>query len=194
MKSKMSLKKEIANIVDSADFLGSRKIQCNIYERKKQITQTNMYMTEVVNEHGFKCIYHFKGDYKDMLLKRAASIRKETTYKFKDRENGTSTQKIILYLKEHKEALQVLCDINCLMKARKYDTQEACSILFKDKKQLPSNICLESANGRCKPTIYRFYMGNYFQRTKIEYLIDYILPILPKSYFGRIERIEDFNK
>jgi len=187
-KSRISLKKEIANIVNSAEFLGNRKVRCDIYNTKEYISQTNMYVTEIVDEHGNKCIYHFEGGCKDMLLKRAASFRKETVYKFKDSENGTSTQKVIIFLKEHKEALQVLCDINSLMKAHDYGVQEACSILFKDKKHLPPNFGMERVNGRSQPAIYCFYMGRYFRSTKIEYLIDYILPILPKVYFDGLER------
>lgn len=186
-KSKMSLKKEIVGIIDNAEFLGNRKIAGSQYDKRKQISQTNMYVTEVIDEHGCKRIYHFNGNYKDVLLQRAASINRATSYKFKDRENGTSTQKIMLFLKEHKEALQALYDINYLMTAHKYNAQEACRVLFKDKKQLPPNIRIEGTNGFYKPTIYRFYTDSYFRSTRIEYLIDYILPILPKAYFNGLE-------
>lgn len=196
MKSKMSLKKEIANIIDNAEFLGNKIVNCNIYEGKKHIPQTNMYVTEVVNEHGYKCVYYFKENSKDILLQRAASAseRKATSYKFKDRENGNNTQKVVLYLKEHKETLQVLCDIRYLMKAHKCGAQEACKVLFKDKKQLPHNFYVDTANGFNRSTIYYFYGGVHFPCIKIEYLIDYMLPILPKSYFEGIERLADINE
>ena len=57
MKGKISLKKEIANIIDNAEHLGDRKVKCNRYN----MVQTNMCVAEVVNEHGYKCTYYFKG-------------------------------------------------------------------------------------------------------------------------------------
>lgn len=186
----MTLKKEIGSILDEAEFIGDRRVEYPLYRgRKVQLLQTNMYVTERINEQGYKCIYHFDGDIKGALLRRAASIRKEIPYKFKDSENGIRTQKVILFLKEHKESLQALCDISYLMKSHNYDVQEACRVLFKDKKTLPSCFCLERKSGRSKISTYRFYMDGYYQHTEIEYLLD-MLCILPKSY---LKGIDSFN-
>lgn len=182
MKGKISLKKEIANIIDNAEHLGDRKVKCNRYN----MVQTNMCVAEVVNEHGYKCTYYFKENCKDLLLQRAAAIQRGTSYKFKTRDNGNSTQQILLFLKENSDALQVLHDINYLMKTNNYNAQQACRILFKDKKQLPPNFCQVRTNDSCNPIIYRFYMNSYSQRINIEYLMENILPILPKSYWKGI--------
>lgn len=182
MKNEISLKKEIANIIDNAKHFGDRKVKYNGYN----IVQTNMCVAEVVKEHGYKCTYYFKEDCKDLLLQRAAAIQRGTSYKFKARDNGNSTQQILLFLKKNRDALQVLHDINYLMKANNYNAQEACRVLFKDKKQSPPNFCLERTNDSCNPTIYCFYMNSYSQRINIEYLIENILPILPKSYWEGI--------
>ena len=139
MKGKISLKKEIANIIDNAEYLGDRKVKCNWYN----MVQTNMCVAEVVNEHGYKCTYHFKEDSKDVLLQRAAAIQRGTSYKFKAGDNGNSTQQILLFLKENRDALQVLHDINYLMKANNCNAQQACRVLFKDKKQSPPNFAGE---------------------------------------------------
>ncbi|MEB3373880.1 hypothetical protein SFC43_13530 [Bacteroides sp. CR5/BHMF/2] len=40
----------------------------------------------------------------------------------------------MLFLKENKEALQALIDIDYLMRTYNYDVQKACGILFKDKR------------------------------------------------------------
>ena len=72
MKGKISLKKEIANIIDNAEHLGDRKVKCNRYN----MVQTNMCVAEVVNEHGYKCTYYFKENCKDLLLQRAAAIQR----------------------------------------------------------------------------------------------------------------------
>lgn len=186
----MTLKKEIGSILDGAKFIGNRKVEYSLYRgRKVHLLQTNMYVTERINEQGYKCVYHFDGDIKEELLRRAASIRKKIPYKFKDSENGIRTQKVILFLKEHKESLQALCDINYLMKTYNYDVQKACSVLFKDKKTLPSCFCLERKSDRSKISTYRFYMDGYYQHTEIEYLLD-MLRILPKSY---LKGIDSFN-
>ena len=98
----------------------------------------------------------------------------------------------MLFLKESKEALQVLSDINYLMRNYNYDVQEACGILFKDKKKLPSCFRLDGKNGRSKTPVYRFDMSGYYGNRNIEYLIG-IVRILPKSYLKGIDGVEGSN-
>ena len=186
MKSKVSLKKEITSVLDNAKLVESRKA------RRSRVWETNMYVTERVNEHGCTCTYCFNGDIKEALLKRAASIQRETPMKFKEWQNGNRTQKVMLFLKENKEALQALSDIDYLMRTYNYDAQEACSVLFKDKKKLPSCFRLESKNKQSKAPIYRFDMGGYYGNRNIEYLIG-IVRILPKSYLKGIDGNDDSN-
>lgn len=186
MRSKMSLKKEVASILDTAVISESGKVRHTRYGADNH----NMYVAEIVNEYGYKCAYHFSGDYKEELLKRAASIQRGTPCKFKEWQNGNSTQKVMLFLKENKEVLQVLSDIGYLM--RNYNAQEACGILFKDKKKLPSCFRLDGKNGRSKTPVYRFNMSGYYGNRNIEYLIG-IVRILPKSYLKGIDGSDDSN-
>lgn len=169
------------NILDTAVIFGSVKVGRTRYTANNH----DMYVAERVNEYGYKCAYHFEGDYKEALLKRAASIQRETPMKFKEWQNGNGTQKVMLFLKENKEALQALSDIDYLMRTYNYDAQEACSVLFKDKKKLPSCFRLESKNKQSKALIYRFDMVGYYGNRNIEYLIG-IVRILPKSYLKEI--------
>lgn len=185
----MTLKKEIGSILDEAEFVGDRKVECPRHTGRKYLLQTNMYVTERINEQGYKCVYHFDGDSKEALLHRATSMQKETPYRFKNSENGSGTQKVILLLKERKDALQALCDISYLMKTYNYDVQAACSVLFKDKKALPSCFRLERISNR-KTSIYRFYLDGYYQHKEIKYFLE-ILKILPKSY---LKGIDSFNR
>lgn len=178
----MSLKKEMANILDTAIISGSGKVKRTRYTANNH----DIYVAERVNEYGYKCTYRFEGDYKEELLKRAASIQRGTPCKFKEWQNGNSTQKVMLFLKENKEVLQVLSDIGYLMRNYNYDAQEACGILFKDKKKLPSCFRLESKNKQSKVPLYSFDTGAYFGNRNIEYLIG-IVRILPKSYLKEIE-------
>lgn len=188
MRSQMSLKKEVASILDTAVISESGKIRLTRYTADNH----NMYVAERVNEYGYKCAYHFDGDYKEELLKRAASIQRGTPCKFKEWQNGSSTQKVMLFLKENKEVLQVLSDIDYLMRNYNYDAQEACGILFKDKKKLPSCFRLDGKNGRSKMPVYRFDMSGYCGNRNIEYLIS-IVRILPKSYLKGIDGVEVGN-
>lgn len=188
MRSKMSLKKELASILDTAVISGSGKVGRTRYTANNH----NIYVAERVNEYGYKCTYHFEGDYKEELLKRAASIQRGTPCKFQEWQNGNSTQKVMLFLKENKETLQVLSDIDYLMRNYKYDAQEACGILFKDKKKLPSCFRPDGKNGRSKTPVYRFDMSGYYGNRNIEYLIG-IVRILPKSYLRGIDGSDDSN-
>ena len=156
----MSLKKQLANILDTAIISGSGKVG-----RTRYTANHDIYVAERVNEHGYKCTYHFEGDYKEELLKRAASIQRGTPCKFKEWQNGNSTQKVM---------------------------QEACGILFKDKKKLPSCFRLDGKNGRSKTPVYRFDMSGYYGNRNIEYLIG-IVRILPKSYLKGIDGSDDSN-
>lgn len=180
MKGKVSLKKEIIGILDNAKLVENGKA------KRTRVSETNMYVTHRVNEQGYECTYYFDESSKEMLLKRAASIQREMPIKFKEWQNGGRTQKVMLFLKENKEALQALIDIDYLMKTYNYDVQEACRVIFKDKKTLPSCFRLESKNKQSKAPIYSFDTGVYFGNRNIEYLID-IVRILPKSYLKEIE-------
>lgn len=180
MKGKVSLKKEIADILDNAKLVERGKA------KRTRISETSMYVTQSVNEYGYKCTYYFDESSKEVLLKRAASIQRETPLKFKEWQNGNRTQKVMLFLKENKEALQALIDIDYLMRTYNYDVQKACGILFKDKKTLPSCFRLESKNKQSKAPLYSFDTGVCFGNRNIEYLID-IVRILPKSYLKEIE-------
>ena len=74
----------------------------------------------------------------------------------------------------------------------KRQAQEACGILFKDKKKLPSCFRLDGKNGRSKTPVYRFDMSDYYGNRNIEYLIG-IVRILPKSYLKGIDGSDDSN-
>lgn len=176
------------NILDTAVIFGSVKVGRTRYTANNH----DMYVAERVNEYGYKCAYHFEGDYKEELLKRAASIQRGTPCKFKEWQNGNRTQKVMLFLKENKEVLQALSDIDYLMRTYNYDAQEACSVLFKDKKKLPSCFRLESKNKQSKALIYRFDMVGYYENRNIEYLIG-VVRILPKSYLKGIDGNDDSN-
>lgn len=182
MRSKMSLNKELANILDIAVITESGKVRHTRYGADNH----NMYVAERVNEYGYKCAYHFSGDYKEELLKRAASLQRRTPCKFKEWQNGNSTQKVMLFLKENKEVLQVLSDIGYLMRNYNYNAQEACGILFKDKKKLPSCFRLDGKNRYSKVSVYRFNASGYSGDRNIEYLIG-IVRILPKAYLKGID-------
>lgn len=188
MRSKMSLKKEVASILDTAVISESGKVRHTRYGANNH----DIYVAERVNEHGHKCTYRFNGDYKEELLKRAASIQRGTPCKFKEWQNGNSTQKVMLFLKENKEVLQVLSDIGYLMRNYNYNAQEACGILFKDKKKLPSCFRLDGKNGCSKTPVYHFDMSGYYGNRNIEYLIG-IVRILPKSYLKGIDGSDDSN-
>ena len=180
MKGKVSLKKEITDILDNGKLVENRK------SGHTQVSETDMYVTHRVNEQGYECTYYFDESSKEMLLKRAASLQREMPMKFKEWQNGNRTQKVMLFLKENKETLQALIDIDYLMRTYNYDVQKACGILFKDKKKLPSCFRLESKNKQSKAPLYSFDTGAYFGNRNIEYLID-IVSILPKSYLKEIE-------
>lgn len=186
MKSKMPLKKEITDILDNGKLVENRK------SGHTQFSETDMYVTHRVNEQGYECTYYFGESSKEMLLKRAASIQREMPMKFKEWQNGNRTQKVMLFLKENKEALQALIDIDYLMRTYNYDVQKACGILFKDKKKLPSCFRLDGKNGGSKTPIYRFDVGGYYGNRNIEYLIG-IVRILPKSYLRGIDEVDDSN-
>lgn len=186
MRSKVSLVKEITSILDNAKLVEHRS------SRRTRVAENNMFVAERVNEQGYKCTYCFFGGDKDALLKRAASIQKGTPIKFKEWQNGNKTQKVMLFLKENKEALQLLYDIHYLMKTHKYDVQEACSILFKDKKKLPPYFRLGSKNGRCATPIYLFDTSGRFDYRNIEYFIG-IARTLPKSYLEGIDVNDNDN-
>ena len=186
MKRKMPLKKEITDILDNGKLVENRK------SGHTQVSETDMYVTHRVNEQGYECTYYFDESSKEMLLKHAASIQRGTSCKFKEWQNGNSTQKVMLFLKENKEVLQVLSDIGYLMRNYNYDAQEACGILFKDKKKLPSCFRLDGKNGGSKTPIYRFDVGGYYGNRNIEYLIG-IVRILPKSYLRGIDGGDDSN-
>ncbi len=55
---KVSLKKEITSILDNA------------------ILKNGLCITEVTNEQGFKCVYRFPKNMRDLLLKRASKPKK----------------------------------------------------------------------------------------------------------------------
>lgn len=186
MKRKMPLKKEITDILDNGKLVENRK------SGHTQVSETDMYVTHRVNEQGYECTYYFDESSKEMLLKRAASIQREIPIKFKEWQNGNRTQKVMLLLKENKETLQALIDIDYLMRTYNYDVQKACGILFKDKKKLPSCFRLESKNKQSKAPLYSFDTGAYFGNRNIEYLIG-IVRILPKSYLRGIDGGDDSN-
>lgn len=161
------LKKEIASILDSA-----------IPDKKDQWGITRI--VERTNDYGFKCTYRFSEDMREELLKRAGQLKKKSSPKYKPWEY---IQKGLLFLEENQEAIQVLYDIDYLMKEHGYDAQESCGILFKDKKALP-------------PGFYKKYLhhtGPKFYVTLtdgslygVECLIKQ-LPILPKAWLKEIE-------
>lgn len=84
----MSLKKQLANILDTAIISGSGKVG-----RTRYTANHDIYVAERVNEHGYKCTYHFEGDYKEELLKRAASIQRERPANLKSGRTGTAHKK-----------------------------------------------------------------------------------------------------
>lgn len=148
-----------------------------------------MRVSEVVNEHGFKCTYHFKDGFEEILLKRAADIQRNTSCGLKASDRGMKTQKILLYLKENKDALQVFYDINYLMKVYNCDVQEAGRILCKHTTPPPHFFWMRSN----KSLIFSFAAGNRYLDITMEELIRHILPILPKSYLEGLRDPQQIN-
>lgn len=142
--------------------------------------QTNMYITEKVNEHGLKCTYRFSEDAKEVLQGRTRQQKKSPS-KYKGWEY---IQKRLSFLERHKEVIQTLFDINYLLNAHNYDTQKACQILFRDKKVLPSGFRKEySRYTGCSDYIVTADNSRY----TIDSLIS-LLPTLPKAWLKEVER------
>lgn len=167
MVRNVSLKKEIEDILENARL------------------SKNLCVSERINEQGFKCTYSFPGNMREELMRRASrSKRQQPQYK-----GGEYTQKGLALLEKNREAIQVLFDIRYLMEKHGYDVQNACKVLFKDKKALPA--------GFCRKSIREYYMGSVWytkycfeaagkQWHSLERLID-LLPMLPKAWLEGIE-------
>ena len=168
MVRNVSLKREIADILENARL------------------SKNLYVSERINEQGFKCTYSFPGNMREELMRRASRPkRQQPQYK-----GGEYTQKGLAFLEKNREAIQVLFDIRYLMEKHGYDVQNACKVLFKDKKALPAGFCRKSVP---------YYMSSVQnteccfgaagkQQHSLERLID-LLPMLPKAWLEGIEII-----
>lgn len=162
MKNNKSLKKQIASILDDAR---------STSERANPLTG-DIYVSERVNEHGYKCTYRFSEEMKDELLKRADRFNRKPA----EKNGGLAFQKGLLFLKENTGVLQTLFDIQHLIGSYKYTAQDACRILFKDKKGLPL--------GFCKKGPY-YYMSMDYSHS-IDYYVR-LLPMVPKAWLKGIE-------
>lgn len=167
MESRLN-KKEMTSLIENA--------------RLRKVNGQKLYVVERLNEQGFICTYKFPEDMREEILRRINHPKRQ-----KDQcKGGKPTQEKLAFLKKHKELIQVLFDIQYLLKTyTNYTVHEACSVLFKDKKKLPSGF-------------YRKYYGGY---QDIRYCIRYsgeqhysvkdfidLLPILPKTWLEGIEK------
>ncbi|UVS57324.1 hypothetical protein NXX16_18480 [Bacteroides fragilis] len=113
MVRNVSLKREIEDILENARL------------------SKNLCVSERINEQGFKCTYSFPGNMREELMRRASRPkRQQPQYK-----GGEYTQKGLALLEKNREAIQVLFDIRYLMEKHGYDVQNACKVLFKDKRR-----------------------------------------------------------
>lgn len=120
MVRNVSLKKEIEDILENAR------------------PSKNLCVSERINEQGFKCTYSFPGNMREELMRRASRPkRQQPQYR-----GGEYTQKGLALLEKNREAIQVLFDIRYLMEKHGYDVQNACKVLFKDKKALPAGFAV----------------------------------------------------
>lgn len=167
MESRLN-KKEMASLIENA--------------RLRKVNGQKLYVVERLNEQGFICTYKFPEDMREEILRRINHPKRQ-----KDQcKGGKPTQEKLAFLKKHKELIQVLFDIQYLMKSRTNCTAyEACKVLFKDKKKLPSGF-------------YRKYYGvNRYteycigyskeQHYSVDNFID-LLSILPKTWLEGIEK------
>lgn len=166
----IELKKAIASILESAHPL------------KKD--QSGMYIAEWINEYGFKCTYRFSEDMREALLKRAGQLQRAPSQKY-TYKSWEVLQKGMAFLEKNKNVIGALYDIDYQMKEHGYDVQQACSIVFKDKKKLP-------------PGFYKCYLGYGYPRythfccvaDNKKYEIDLLirlLPTLPKAWLDEID-------
>lgn len=162
---KTSLKKEVATILDNAQPL-----------KRVNRSDGEIYVAERINEYGFKCTYQFREESRNELLRRAGQPLKKTLPK---NRNGEYIQKGLLFLERNKDVIQTLCDINYLMREHNYDIQEACRILFKDKKVLPPGF--HEAHSYKGFVTYHILDNSY----TIERLIE-LVPMLPIAWLKEI--------
>lgn len=166
MVRNVSLKKEIEDILENAR------------------PSKNLYVSERINEQGFKCTYSFPGNMREELMRRASRPkRQQPQYR-----GGEYTQKELALLEKNREAIQVLFDIRYLMEKHGYDVQNACKVLFKDKKALPAGFCRKSVPYYMSSVWYTKYCFEAAgkQQPSLERLID-LLPMLPKAWLDGIE-------
>lgn len=168
MVRNVSLKREIEDILENARL------------------SKNLCVSERINEQGFKCTYSFPGNMREELMRRASRPkRQQPQYR-----GGEYTQKGLALLEKNREAIQVLFDIRYLMEKHGYDVQNACKVLFKDKKALPAGFCRKSVPyymSSVRNTEYCFGAAGK-QQPSLERLID-LLPMLPKAWLEGIEII-----
>lgn len=159
---KVSLRKEITSILDNATL------------------KNGLHITEVTNEQGFKCVYRFPKNMRDLLLKRASKPKRTPVT-----NAGESTQKRLALLQKNREAIQPLFDISYLMKTYGYDDHMACDVLFKDKKELPTGFYKTYVS-----VGYERKVKYYFRENRVEYSIKSLvalLPLLPKAWTQTIK-------
>lgn len=163
----IELKKTIASILDSAQPLKGH---------------SGMYIAEWVNEYGFKCTYHFNGDMKEELLKRAGQLKRASSPKY-TYKGWKIIQEGMAFLERNKNVIDTLYDIDYQMKKHGYDVHKACSIVFKDKKFLPSGF--RKRYGGYDSTRYIPFCCVADKEYEIELLIQ-LLPTLPKAWLDEI--------
>ena len=167
MESRLN-KKEMTSLIENA--------------RLRKVNGQKLYVVERLNEQGFICTYKFPEDMREEILRRINHPKRQ-----KDQcKGGKPTQEKLAFLKKHKELIQVLFDIQYLMKSRAGCTvREACTVLFKDKKKLPSGFYRKYY----AYNQYTAYCIGYSreQHYSAEDFID-LLPILPKTWLEGIEK------
>lgn len=166
MESRLN-KKEMTSLIENA--------------RLRNVNGQKVYVVERLNEQGFICTYKFPEGMREEILRRINHPKRQK-YRCK---GGKSTQEKLAFLKKHKELIQVLFDIQYLMKSRAGRTvHEACVVLFKDKKKLPSGFYRKSVTNYY-PGVYqniKYCIGySKEQHYSVESFID-LLPILPKTW------------
>lgn len=115
------------------------------------------------------------------LLTRARRIDKEKRVT----GNGEKFQKMMKFLEDEPEIIQALFDIRYIMNTQSKDVQEACKILWKNKKELPCWVKREYVSPYVPgPLCYR--MNNEAQR-EIEPYIS-LLDYLPPAWLKDIEK------
>lgn len=172
MESRLN-KKEMTSLIENA--------------RLRKVNGQELYVVERLNEQGFICTYKFPEDMREEILRRINHPKRQ-----KDQcKWGKSTQEKLTFLKKHKELIQVLFDIQYLMKARANCTvREACRVLFKDKKKLPSGFYRKSVTNYYPGADWnvRYCIGySKEQHYSVESFIN-LLPILPKTWLEGIEK------